>query len=337
MVFDLERLEHLQGEGLVRSQCHPEADLRIFNYTERCQYGRNWTSETLACRGLILDGAGEVVARPFGKFFNLGEPAAPKLPKDEPYVVTEKMDGSLGIAYELGGEWFIASRGSFTSEQAIIGTEMLREGHFDAPGAATPLFEIVYPSNRIVVDYGDRRELVLLASIDKETGRDRDLLPVWNGAHVKTIESSLHPRDLIKHPIPNAEGFVVCYPRIGLRVKIKFEEYVRLHRIVSGLSEHRIWEALRAGDDLRALAGIPDEAYAFIEVTSERILREVADLRSTAERVVNAAPLTKPRKDLAAYFFASDANPNLCFSLWDQKDIEHQLWKIIEPKAVASV
>jgi hypothetical protein len=35
-------------------------------------------------------------------------------------------------------------------------------GSIQCTPGTTPLFEIVYPSNRIVVDYGDRRELVLL-------------------------------------------------------------------------------------------------------------------------------------------------------------------------------
>lgn len=335
MVFDLERLQQLQSEGLLRSARHPEADLWIFNYTAQCQYRRLWTSDTLACRGLILNGAGEVVARPFGKFFNLGDPAAPKLPFTEAFDVTEKMDGSLGIYYELEGAGQIASRGSFTSVQAVKGTELLREHRLQVEPGTTPVFELLAPWNRIVVDYGDREDLILLDCIDHETGLSTSP-PEWSGA-VVPVHHIEDPRRLHGMARPNAEGFVVSWQQGAKRVKIKFEEYVRLHRIVSGLSEHRIWEALRAGDDLRALAGIPDEAYAFIEVTSERILREVADLRSAAERVVNAAPLTKPRKDLAAYFFASDANPNLCFSLWDQKDIEHQLWKIVEPKATASV
>ena len=34
----------------------------------------------------------------------------------------------------------------------------------------TYLFEIIYPSNRIVVDYGSSRRLVLLAAVHTQTG-----------------------------------------------------------------------------------------------------------------------------------------------------------------------
>ena len=35
----------------------------------------------------------------------------------------------------------------------------------------TYLFEIIYPENRIVVDYGDYKGLVLIDVIDNETGK----------------------------------------------------------------------------------------------------------------------------------------------------------------------
>lgn len=331
--FDVEKLQALIGEGWLRVQRHPEADLWIYNYTQQCQYRRQWTHETLACRGLILDADGNVVARPFAKFFNLGEPCAPKLPVDEPFNVTEKMDGSLAIYYELDGDPQIASRGSFTSEQAFRGKELLCQRSLEAVPGTTPVFELLAPWNRIVVDYGDTEDLFLLDCIDQETGLSTTL-PPWSGFVVPTHHVE-DPRDLHGMYRPNAEGFVVSWQQGAKRVKIKFEDYVRLHRIVSGLSEHRVWEALRAGDDLRVLAGIPDEAYSFIEEVSKRILREVKKLREDAERVYESVVPIKPRSEIAKAYFASDANPNLCFSLLDGKDIEKQLWKIVEPKADA--
>lgn len=51
--WDRERLDALVQEGWLRSQRHPEADLWIYNYTEKTQFESYWTPETLACRGLI--------------------------------------------------------------------------------------------------------------------------------------------------------------------------------------------------------------------------------------------------------------------------------------------
>jgi hypothetical protein len=119
-----------------------------------------------------------IVARPFAKFFNYGTPQA-VIPA-EPFVVTEKIDGSLGILYYLDGEPHIATRGSFTSEQAARARRCCASYEIEWTPGTTPLFEIVYPENRIVVDYGDRRELVLLAAIDHATGRDAPL-PLLSG------------------------------------------------------------------------------------------------------------------------------------------------------------
>lgn len=330
-IFDRDKLQHLESEGLLRSTRHPDADLWIYNYTARCQYGRQWTPETLACRGLILDADGHVVARPFAKFFNLGEPGAPKLPTSD-YTVTEKMDGSLMIYYELDGEPRIASRGSFTSDQAVKGMELLREHRLESKPGTTPLFELIAPWNRIVVDYGDREDLILLDCIDNPTGTSYPGWPGWSGETVKRHYLTGDLRELRKAARPNTEGYVVSWENGAKRVKIKHDEYVRLHRIVSVLTEHRVWEACRAGDDLTALEGLPDETYGFIDTTSKQILKEIEDLRRNATRVVDAAP-TVPRKELAAYFFDSDANPHLCFTLYDGRDITSQLWKIVEPKA----
>ena len=86
-------------------------DLLIWNYTPRVQFGKHWTEETLMARGLITDLEGNVVARPFKKFFNLGEHQG-DLPIEE-FNVTEKLDGSLGIVYKRDGIPYLATRGRF--------------------------------------------------------------------------------------------------------------------------------------------------------------------------------------------------------------------------------
>jgi T4 RNA ligase (RNA_lig_T4_1). len=96
----------------------------VLNYTEEVQFNKRWDSITLASRGLILDTAGKIIARPLPKFFNMEE--LPSIP-NEPYEVHEKLDGSLGILYWLDGQPAIATRGSFTSWQAEEATKVLHE------------------------------------------------------------------------------------------------------------------------------------------------------------------------------------------------------------------
>lgn len=329
--FDRQRLDSLVTEGWLRSQRHPEADLWIYNYTEKTQYENHWTPETLACRGLILGADGEVVARPFAKFFNWGTPQAEGLPLHEPFVVTEKFDGSLGILYYLDDEPRIATRGSFTSEQAIEGTAMLAAQDLEHRDDITPLFEIVYPANRIVVDYGGRRELVLLAAIDIATGQDRPL-PLWSGRVARTIDGIENPEHLHDLAVPNAEGFVIAWPHTGQRVKVKFAEYLRLHKIVTGVNARMIWESMRDGDELdELLAGIPDEIHDWIDATREDISQAFGAVYLAAKETFDARPLDADRKTLAAYFQGSGTNAAVLFRMLDGKPFDDLIWKAIKP------
>ena len=169
-------LDKAIADGYISVRPHPDSrELLIYNYTAKSQYERVWTKETLACRGLILnvpdDGEILVVARPFNKFFNLAE--LDKIPEGK-FVAQEKMDGSLGIIYQApDGLPSVATRGSFASEQAEWATQWLRKRpKFVAAAQSaisrnhTLLVEIIYPKNRIVIDYGELEELVLLTAID---------------------------------------------------------------------------------------------------------------------------------------------------------------------------
>ena len=140
----LEILNRYHGDGWLIKQTHPTLDLTIWNYSPRVQYERQWDDITIQCRGLVTNSKGEIVARPFKKFFNYEEHKPEDLPNEE-FVVYEKMDGSLGILFYYENEWILATRGSFTSEQSIKGTEMLKKYPLEKLDRNnTYLFEIIY-------------------------------------------------------------------------------------------------------------------------------------------------------------------------------------------------
>ena len=148
----IEEIAPLRDMGYISTQVHPNMPLMIHNYTQRCQFDRHWNTTTLDCRGLITDMEGNIVCRPFPKFFNVEEHEAensplPELNWNQSFTVTEKMDGSLGILYESHDGLAIATRGSFTSEQAVEATRIFREkyGSFKPIPWCTYLFEIIYP------------------------------------------------------------------------------------------------------------------------------------------------------------------------------------------------
>jgi RNA ligase len=267
-------LAHALTEKLVRVQEHPTDDLRIFNYTETAVYSGTWTNITRQCRGLIFDGAGNVIARPWPKFFNYGQTEAGDLDLDAPAEVTDKMDGSLGILYPTGGGYGIATRGSFTSDQALHATgrlqDYLRQGFAPLYGW-TYLFEIVYPKNRIVLDYGTRDELVFLGAVHILTGRTegplwKNTVGDWPGPRAETFPARTLREALAMEPRPNAEGLVVRYIDTGHMVKIKQAEYIRLHALATQTSTITVWESLVAGTDLvTERDAVPDEFLAWVD------------------------------------------------------------------------
>jgi RNA ligase len=193
--YDGETLTAMIRDGYVRVQRHPTLPLRIFNYSEKAAYEGVWNAVTLTCRGLIVDDEDRIAARPFAKFFNYGQAGAAEIPLDAKVQVVDKMDGSLGIVYPVPGGYAIATRGSFASEQALHATQVLQARYpqwWPTPGW-TALFEIVYPSNRIVVDYGDVDDLVALGVVDIETGEVHQpgalRLMGWKGPVAKVFEA----------------------------------------------------------------------------------------------------------------------------------------------------
>src|ERR1700677_2889998 len=121
MKYDLNAFDDMVKHGYVRRVENP--DLVLYGYTDQCTFARAWqTPYTRSARGIIFEKkTGRLVAKPFPKFFNLGEMeevSLLNLPK-KPYRVFEKCDGSLGIIYYYGGKWNVATRGAFTSEKAV--------------------------------------------------------------------------------------------------------------------------------------------------------------------------------------------------------------------------
>lgn len=351
MKIDQEALKQLQEQGLISIQRHPELPLLIHNYSQRCQWEKAWNEHTLMCRGLITDLDGNVVCRPFPKFFNLGEHASPEstLPPinwRQEFYVSEKMDGSLGIAYPVPGGYQIATRGSFVSEQATRGTAMLeRLNPCFSPGH-TYLFEIIFPENRIVVDYGKQECLVLLDVIDNETGigLPRRALEIEADAIGCRITRH-HRHQMADHLLnyssdePNREGVVVRFED-GMRIKIKFAEYCRLHKLVTGVNSKTIWEMLRDGKSLSELLDrVPDEFFEWVSKTAEELLREFHEILRVTTDIFDAIKEElgdAARKEYAERFKGMPRLTPLLFLMLDGRDCTPSIWKMLKPESAVA-
>jgi RNA ligase len=339
-LFGYREYMYMFDQGYVRENFHPTLDLRIINYTEKAQYDNEWNKVTAQCRGLIVNSEGTVIARPFDKFLNYGQNPNDKLLINERVIATDKMDGSLGILWSYQGEQGIATRGSFTSDQAIHATELWkRKYNFYSSADWTYLFEIVYPTNRIVLNYGDMDELVLLGVRDIEEGSV--LLPnevvTWKGPKTQTFPYETL-REALEAPVrPNAEGLVVYFPDLDYRIKIKQDDYVALHKIVTGLTKRRIWENMSEGKTFQDMCEIiPDEWHEWLNETYEELdsafALESNKISLAYSNIKRSLSESFTRKEFAEKAIKTDY-PGFMFGILDGKDIDSAIWKLIKPSA----
>lgn len=130
----------------------------------------------------------------------------------------------------------------------------------------------------------------------------------------------------------NAEGFVVRFSN-GQRCKIKFEDYIRLHRIMTGFSEKRVWEALEDGKPLSEfLENVPDELFDEIHRIEKNVKEQYENFNDTYTWIFEKKmPKNCSRKSFAEAAKAWE-HPNILFAMLDGKDYSQIIWKIIEPK-----
>lgn len=495
-LLDIEQLRIEINRKYITVRSHPlDRNLRVYNYSHECAYDGYWTHETKICRGLIVQhetgsADGVVVARSFSKFFNYGEHILghETIPLDEPFTVTSKEDGSLGILYMASDGPAIATRGSFESDQATWATEHLR-GCVPSCGTSggnvtrlfgqnvTVLFEILAPWNRIVLDYGSFEGLVLLAVLDNETGRPLDLQALqeqatphdgrehssrpedrvaqvsdlsqreqqerqgeaWGPAStddtrlaedspgsvegvgeeelrqdpsvhqrgqagslhglssdIPSVRDGLRPQgphgegderrglsqseeddsrdrevrsgvrqlssdqnlgfwsgpvvehhqfdrleDLLGHmktaDSTNQEGFVIYFPESDLRVKVKFEEYVKLHRILTGLSERRIWEHISQGGTIEDfIEGVPDEFFDWVRAVDKRLRDEHSKImrRVHLKALYAAEPSRELTRKEIAQEIQDDPDRGLIFLALDEKftRLSESVWTLLRPE-----
>lgn len=341
-VLDPTALDVAIAEKFVRVQRHPELPLLIYNYTESCVYAGNWTPETLACRGLIVDeSTGAVVARPYRKFFNHDQPGAPQLRLDAPAAITDKADGSLGVVYPTGDGYAVATRGSFSSAQARHATAVLRSRYpdFIPPPGHTVLVEIVYPANRIVLDYGALDDLVLLGTVETATGRSHgpEAVGDWPGPVVERLPYRTLAEALAAPPRPGREGLVVHWPDTDTRVKIKYPEYLQLHRLVFGLNARAVWDRLVTNSDLAALVEpLPDEFHVWVRDVVAALTASVearaAQIEQAYGEIVAGLPDGWTRRDFAAHA-ARHPDAGHLFLRLDGRDYRPRLWQQVRPSA----
>ena len=349
-LFTKEELSAGKSDGFISERANHDG-LGILNYTDKAMYTTGaWDNPAVRiCRGLIYNPTNmEVVARPWAKFFNLGQKEVGEIHGHDEVEVTDKCDGSLAIMFRnLKGELQVATRGSFVSDQAVWATRYIQNNqHLIGQWVDdfTPLFEIIYPENRVVLSY-DFSALVLLGGVWISTGKyvgpaEAAETIQWAGRITKTFRRARSLQDALEiPPRPNAEGLVVRFLNSSLMVKIKQEDYLRAHRIITHCTPRHIWGQLMDGDTLSdLLVGIPDEFVDMVQGYHSDIMAEVTALSQRIEEaysdILALLPKDFTRKEFAQHAAKFEHSKALFMKL-DGKDIHEYCLKKVKPAPIS--
>jgi len=352
MKYDLKILQQYVDKKLLHMQVHPTLPLRIYKYTQECVFSRAWDDITLNMRGTVIDNDGNQVSNPFPKFFNLEElePMGIALP-NLPYKVYDKVDGSLIQIFKYNGEIVVASAGSFSSAQSNVAQKIFDAKYANLEMKIDPqytyLFELVYPLNKIVLDYGSDEKLVLLAVRHTNLGLEFPSIlincDIFGYDVVKEVNLKLDDlkNEILRNDFINKEGFVVVFEN-GFRVKMKYAEYFRLHKIISNVNERFVWEFMSQGKPLE-LDNIPDETFQFIKDTKKALQDEFDVKWQEVNELYNA--IVKDLTDVYKEYwtkkeFALAVVPRhkkmsgILFKLYEKRydDAKQILWQHLRPK-----
>lgn len=346
-LFSEDKLQQYIDEGFISFKLHPSLPLGILNYTAQTQFDRKWDEITIACRGLIIDWEGYIVALPFEKFFNYDDTTSINFDFSGPVEVTDKMDGSLGIVCFYQNELVVATRGSFVSEMAVWAYNHISENYYSAfktlcNAGITALVEIIYPDNRIVVDYGNFADVVLLGAYTT-TGHWINAERVMNWPTPKTISFNVDSlEEALRLPArDNAEGVVVLFTNSGKRVKIKYDEYKELHRNIFGINRKSVWRWIMQGTLQYNIDKIPDEFYDYVMSTANELKQQATNILlqvfNDYKHVRNAMWVDITRAEIQQIVEDLSANGVLTWWILDGKlnRLNDWVWRSIEPFGAA--
>ena len=319
----------------------PSTDLWLLNYSKSCQLDHIWNNVTTQCRGLIIDMFENIKARPFVKFYNYEELEGLGISvPDLPFDAYEKMDGSLGIMYWVNDIPYLATRGSFNSEQCKHGTELLHTKYknmwdrFDRN--KTYLFEIIYPEDKHCIVYGPEvDDIFLLAVIDTETGLEtdsidnyRDVLAVTK--HYDGIKDWKNIRN--EFDGNNREGFVIRFSN-GFRMKLKYEQYFKIHFLRSMLSKKYIVECLsdnKINNIEEYINQLDEENQIYYRVKMKEILDRYKEIENEFLSIYRERGMFESPKEYAEWALSKKGWSGMIFQKEKGGDYSQIIWKMIK-------
>lgn len=276
------------------------------------------------CRGIVFDADGKLISRPFHKFFNINEreeTASHRIDLTRPHEIMVKADGSMLRPVLINGIIVPMTRKGYTevAQQAwkeAVDDLNISEMHGYLKNGFTPIYEFVSPRNKIVVEY-DRPRWILLAVRENFSGR---YLDISVAEELKTDFPSMHVDDFVKEvkntniPGKELEGYVINFDD-GHKVKIKTEDYLRLHRVIDTFeSEKNILNIILNGqtDDLypeleekkkNQLRAFEGEINHRVSIHASKVRSEVDALKDLSQKEFALWVQSNTMKKLRPLFF----------------------------------
>lgn len=301
--------EFLKAEMDGRVSAHRQGNFVGFKYTNETIYAQDWDLVTLNARGIVFNViTGEVVARPFKKFFNYQEffdeegnhsllydklPAEWKPNISGPARYMEKVDGSLGIVFWNGTKWQVKTAGSFDSAQALWAQKWFDENvdPLYMIQTRTYLFEIVCNEDIHPIHY-DYEGMVLLSVISNKTGEEYSLEEIKQTAQllkvrIVQIYDFEHFEDAVKwaKELPKTkEGLVITFDN-GFKTKAKSDDWCELAKLFEGITKWNIWVCYDVEKDFFHAHVDKHNGYKPIDDEILFIPEELAEMRKFAETV----------------------------------------------------
>jgi RNA ligase len=277
------------------------------------------------CRGLIFDTeTGNLISRPYHKFFNVGERdeiAINKVNLYEPHVVLEKLDGSMIRPIPTKEGFRLATKAGITdvamnAEVFIADKPEYREFiNMCIRQHATPIFEWCSRKNRIVVDYPED-QLILTAIRWNGDGSYVSYIPMtgigerWCIPVVKAVDSlAVQNIDLFVNQVrewDDGEGIVLRFDN-GHMVKVKADEYVLRHKSKDAINQEKNVIQVIINDSVDDLIPLltPDDADR-VRKFEKAFWTCVDDLASEMADLYNAGVTMYPeKKDFATKYVQS--------------------------------
>ena len=132
--------------------------------------------------------------------------------------------------------------------------------------------------------------------------------------------------------LDNKEGFVIKYNN-GFRMKIKFDEYCRLHRIITNVTSYDIWDCLRHDTGIdEMLDKVPDEFYDWLKECKRTLLENHDKLKIEILETYLEGCQIEDTKEFALW--VRDTHKPLSkylFILRNGGSIDELIWRNIKP------